>query len=214
MGLLKLSIDRQNRVLAEFNGTSSILPALFAINSQAVQVQVVDPAGDLTAPYAAVDMTGYGLRVIIGTDPGDGSAPAILAGTYEAGFTWDSTNLWFSGVLGINTAEMAQALGDSGSMSAVLEVNLTNGGNYETILQQSVVIEKNIDAQLSTAPSPSDTYLTTAQTIALFKTGTGSPEGVVTASPGQPYLDTNEPGGFWVKKTGTGNTGWRQLLGN
>lgn len=37
--------------------------------------------------------------------------------------------------------------------------------------------------------------------------GTGSPEGVVAKSPGAPYLDT-VAGSFYVKQTGTGDTGW------
>ena len=40
------------------------------------------------------------------------------------------------------------------------------------------------------------------------QSGSGSPEGVVTATPGTTYLDTNAPYDFWVKATGTGNTGW------
>lgn len=41
--------------------------------------------------------------------------------------------------------------------------------------------------------------------------GSGSPEGVVAASPGSSYLDTDNDS-FWMKKTGSGNTGWIQLL--
>jgi hypothetical protein len=41
--------------------------------------------------------------------------------------------------------------------------------------------------------------------------GTGSPEGVVTAAPGAVYTDVST-GGFWNKVTGTGNTGWNQLV--
>jgi hypothetical protein len=41
--------------------------------------------------------------------------------------------------------------------------------------------------------------------------GIGSPEGVVTASPGTTYLDTST-NGFWVKNNGTGNTGWFQEI--
>lgn len=41
--------------------------------------------------------------------------------------------------------------------------------------------------------------------------GSGSPEGVVTANPGTTYDDaTNNV--FYVKDTGTGNTGWRELI--
>lgn len=42
--------------------------------------------------------------------------------------------------------------------------------------------------------------------------GAGSPEGVVTASPGQTYLNTTAPEELWIKKTGTGNTGWLLLV--
>lgn len=41
--------------------------------------------------------------------------------------------------------------------------------------------------------------------------GAGSPEGVVTANPGTTYVDTSDES-FWVKLTGTGNTGWIQLI--
>lgn len=44
------------------------------------------------------------------------------------------------------------------------------------------------------------------------ESGSGSPEGVVTANPGTTYWDaTNDI--FWVKDTGVGNTGWYQLVG-
>lgn len=38
--------------------------------------------------------------------------------------------------------------------------------------------------------------------------GSGSPEGVVTASPGAFYVDTDAPGTSYFKASGTGNTGW------
>lgn len=38
--------------------------------------------------------------------------------------------------------------------------------------------------------------------------GSGSPEGVVTASPGAFYVDTDAPGSSYFKASGTGNTGW------
>ena len=46
--------------------------------------------------------------------------------------------------------------------------------------------------------------------------GTGSPEGVVTASPGIYYTDTNGTNGAWrwIKVSGTGNTGWMVVYGD
>lgn len=61
--------------------------------------------------------------------------------------------------------------------------------------------------QLTAASVESGVSAVQARTL----TGTGSPEGVVTASPGAVYQQTNGAEGktFWIKETGTGNTGWR-----
>ena len=41
-------------------------------------------------------------------------------------------------------------------------------------------------------------------------TGSGSPEGVVTASTGRWYVDTDSSGtGIYLKESGDGNTGWQ-----
>lgn len=39
----------------------------------------------------------------------------------------------------------------------------------------------------------------------------GNPEGVVTADPGCTYLNLTDSS-FWVKRTGSGNTGWEALI--
>lgn len=43
-------------------------------------------------------------------------------------------------------------------------------------------------------------------------TGNGSPEGVVTASPGRGYVNTSN-GDLWVKQSGTGSTNWILVSG-
>lgn len=45
---------------------------------------------------------------------------------------------------------------------------------------------------------------------AYYKTGYGSPEGVVTANPGATYVDVTTAGApvIYVKGSGIGNTGW------
>lgn len=44
--------------------------------------------------------------------------------------------------------------------------------------------------------------------------GIGSPEGVVTANVGSFYIDLTSLSapGVWVKTSGTGNTGWSELI--
>ena len=46
--------------------------------------------------------------------------------------------------------------------------------------------------------------------------GTGSPEGRITAEIGTTYVDTNVTNGAlkWIKEKGSGNTGWRVLIGD
>ncbi|TXH49432.1 MAG: hypothetical protein E6Q97_22690 [Desulfurellales bacterium] len=50
----------------------------------------------------------------------------------------------------------------------------------------------------------------------LYLTGTGFPNGVVTAPVGSTYIDTAVTNGAssWIKKSGTGNTGWQVLEGD
>lgn len=50
----------------------------------------------------------------------------------------------------------------------------------------------------------------------LYLTGTGFPEGVVSAPVGSKYIDTAVTNGAheWMKKTGTGNTGWVVAVGD
>jgi hypothetical protein len=50
----------------------------------------------------------------------------------------------------------------------------------------------------------------------LYLTGTGFPNGVVTAPTGSIYIDTAITNGAssWIKKSGTGNTGWKILEGD
>lgn len=56
--------------------------------------------------------------------------------------------------------------------------------------------------------------VTGAGGVGATMSGTGSPQGVSTASPGNTYLDV-ATGNFWVKQTGTAtNTGWLELIGN
>lgn len=42
--------------------------------------------------------------------------------------------------------------------------------------------------------------------------GNGSPEGAVTAPTGRFYFKEDAPIAFWLKTSGSGNTGWTQLL--
>ena len=60
------------------------------------------------------------------------------------------------------------------------------------------------------------TSLAPAKEYQWKRRGTGSPEGVVTANVGTEWTDTAGTNGAWkwMKKSGTGNTGWKVIDGD
>lgn len=78
--------------------------------------------------------------------------------------------------------------------------NFYSDGNTPKINDTSLIVEQKILGALRDLESglvPPTSGLN----------GSGSPEGVVTASPGASYLDTTNHQVYW-KNSGTGNTGW------
>jgi len=98
-----------------------------------------------------------------------------------------------------------------------MRVNLPNTpgfNNNDATLLATIVAAPTDKVILITARG---TFLCTVSQLVssagttVFPTGVGSPEGAVTADVGTPYIDTDADA-LWYKKTGSGNTGWQQLL--
>ena len=127
----------------------------------------------------------------------------------EIDFTSLSTPLVLSGGIINPTATVSTVSDCNGNFSVVLLAGLyqVNVNSSETsddytfnILVPSsgtYTIDEVVTASVSPAP--------------YVPSGTGSPQGVVTANPGATYFDVTG-GGFWVKATGTDNNGWVQLI--
>lgn len=78
-------------------------------------------------------------------------------------------------------------------------------GNVSTAIDTQRVLEVKILNRLNAMSSGGGTG-------GAGVVGSGSPEGVVTAPAGTTYFDsTNDI--FWVKETGSGSSGWYQLVG-
>ncbi len=182
---VKLVIDRQAKQLVSYLGSVTSIPALFQSNVQDFIIQIVDPTGNLSVPNTIVDMGGKGLRVSVGATPtGSSGGPtplALIAGT------WDSTNKWFTAALALNTTDVDTYIGSLSEKSAYFELNITESGNRNTILQSTFTIRAVVDELGSTVPSPTDQYLTRAESEAAFlkkKEGAGitwvavSPNGI------------------------------------
>lgn len=67
-----------------------------------------------------------------------------------------------------------------------------------------------------TLPSQPATSASAGQASEYEIRGTGSPEGRITAEIGTTYVDVNVTNGAlkWIKESGSGNTGWRVLIGD
>lgn len=168
MGLLNLVVDRQNKRLVAVLGSITQIPPIFQSNTVTVRVTVVDPTGSLTAPYTTVDLTGYGCRVSVGATPtGDSGGPAPLA--LQDTNPWVPAGKYFQGDLALNTVAVDSYIGTTASKSAFFEINLTNGGTRETILQVTFTLAAVVDELTSTTPTPTDQFLTKAECLALFQ---------------------------------------------
>ncbi len=161
MGLLKLAFDRQNKALVDFNGSAVEIPPLYQTNVQSCRIQIVDPTGDPSAPYEAVDCAAFSLRAVLAaavTGKVGDEAENLLAATYEAGWGWDAGLVAFTGSISLDTAEVAAFLGEAASKPAIFEVNLVSGGFPETVYGSisgaaNIAINANADELDSTPPT-------------------------------------------------------------
>lgn len=188
MSALNLVIDRQSRRLVEFSGSVTKIPDIFQGNVIDLKITVVDPTGSVSgAVFSKVDLGSYGLRVAVGATPtGTSGGPTPLA--LQNSFTWDSVDKSFSGSLECNTTAIDSHIGSAASAAAYWEVNLTLAGNRITILQEAFTLKAVVDEATSTAPTPTDTYLTKAECLALFaKFINDAGQTIVVKSPGAIY---------------------------
>jgi hypothetical protein len=177
---LNLVIDRQNRKLVQYNGSIVSIPPIFQGNVVDVKVTVVDPTGALGggAAYTKVNLGSYGLRVSIGATPtGTSGGPTPLA--LQNVFTWDSVDSSFSGSLEVNTAAVNSHIGTAAQATAYFEVNLTLNGERITVLQEQFTLKAVVDEATTTAPTPTDSYMTTAESVATFAKFVNTPGAVI-----------------------------------
>lgn len=167
MSLIRLAINRQTHSLIDFGGTALSIPDLFQGNVQDFEITVVDPPAGVGQGYTKVDLGSSGLRVAIGPTPtGTAGGPTPLA--LQNSWTWDATNKRFDGSLSLASASIDSFIGSASSALAYFEVNVTTAGDRKTILQVQVTLKAVVDEQTSTVPSATDTYLTKAESLALF----------------------------------------------
>lgn len=158
MSTLKLALNEQDKTLASLSGSVTGIPGLFQTNTQALQIQVVDPdvSGIFNSTFTVQDCSANQLRVVVSDavtgDLGDAAAN-LLAATLEAGFAWDVGLQAFIGNLNLMTAEVAAFIGSAASRGAILEINLVTAGVPTTLFQGAVTLYGNADEGGAAAPS-------------------------------------------------------------
>lgn len=147
---------------------------------------------------------------VAGTDGANGASAYEIA--VQQGFSgteveWLASLVGPQGDDGTNGTDGAD--GDPGPANVLTIGTVTEGPAAATITGTPPAQELHLTLPRGAKGDPGDTGLWELR-------GTGMPEGVVTASPGAYYTDTAQTNGAlrWVKQTGTGNTGWRCIVGD
>lgn len=194
MGLLKLFVDVDRKALVKSATSTSgfVLPVLFQGDTIGVELTCLtaNPTGGLSSPYSKVTLTGYSLRVGIGSTPtGSGTdTPAAL----QTSFTLNGDDTTFSGTLALNTSGINTLIGSASSVAAVFEIELTSGSEVTTIYQGAITLKADLLETGATVPTPTDEYYTKNQSNQLFAQA-------VPTQNGTEYYIPNQAGTFATK---------------
>lgn len=178
----------------------------------------VDNTSDANKPVSAAQAAADALKVNKAGDTMTGtlSLPTIVMNNAVSGISSSgaSTNVKISGGA-IDDGGTVVLFGSSVGNTGNLRIGSTNIA-YWSSMRFSPSAD-NAYALGNTSQQWSNIYSTQA-TIGgvLYVTGTGFPEGVVTAPVGSIYIDKVITNGAssWIKKSGTGSTGWQVLEGD
>lgn len=172
---LQLFVDTQARKLKASSTSMAdfALPAFVQGEKMRVELTFLVPAVPATvaSPYTKLDANGYSaaIQIIAGNPTGTAGGPAALALISGVDWTWDSTNRKFTGQLDLTATAIATAIATNASLACTIEVELLDSdGNRAKYIQQGLTLKASVKEITSTAPSPSETYLTANEIYAIF----------------------------------------------
>lgn len=150
------------------------LPAWYHQNTKDLRCTFLrlNTTGTFGTPYTKVPVAGLTLSVKVFS-----SAGALLAS--QSTWVADTGAATLSGVLNLNTSEMATAFTSSAtlSISAFIEFKVSEAGGGETTFQQAITIKRQYDVAGSPSATPAATYLTEDQSNARFVRFSGNGDG-------------------------------------
>ena len=127
-----------------------------------------------------------------------GAAPALGA---DDKYVTDAEKTKLANLSGVNTGDQ--------DLSGYVQTT-----NAPELIRDTIGSTLVAGSNVTITPDDANDRITIAASGEL--TGTGMPNGVVTANPGTYYTDTAGTNGAWrwLKKSGTGNTGWEVIVGD
>lgn len=167
----ELTIDLTNRkfVTSRYDSSTFSLDKLYQGDVLPLRIRLVTPKedGGLTSPFDLVTAGSIELAIVTPNS----SSPAVLATTSATSISADGSDYYADATLDLNTSEI-DSLGygsaNTSPAATTIEAEYINGGNNLTAIQQAINIQPHgIDSGAS-APSPSSSYYTQAQTDANF----------------------------------------------
>ena len=171
--------------------------------------------------------------------------PSSIKVSYEVGRTGRRGSIWFAGSgapgpltlpeveLFVNDMYMDNSTGDVyqyillpsnvGDWSRVGTIvgdqdlsGYVQTTNAPELIRDTVGATLVAGSNVTITPDDANDTITIAASNSREQTGTGMPNGVVSAPPGSYYTDTAGTNGAWrwLKKSGAGNTGWECIVGD
>ena len=113
-------------------------------------------------------------------------------------------------------ADSASAFAMQQSATIAEKVTAQVPGEVSTALTNNATVQAGVNDAVTAADVPGKVAAQIAAQSGKVVTGSGSPQGIVTANVGTLYTDTAATLGvsIWRKASGTGNTGWAVLEGD
>jgi len=170
---LRIYVDIvKGTLLSEINPTVDFtLPSWIQYSARTLQIVPVKPTNGVKAPFwSKVDIDNLTLKVGIGPAAG---AEAPIAAQYTWAKVYDSGSTgpgYFTAILDLNTTEVNAAIGSAAGVSSTFEIQFAESGYIFGAVQLDTYIRGAVIPAGSggSAPTPSNSYLTRDDVLALF----------------------------------------------
>lgn len=164
---IKLAVQRSVGFV-NYNAAQLSWGDLFLGSVPALQIQVVQPTGNLTtSPFSVINETGYSMIITVSDKPKGDGTQTIYSG--PTSLTWNNGLLAFTGSLDLTIAALKSAMGTNDSLAVTIELELYDGTLHDPVYQkQGIIILAPANAGSVTTPTPAVNYRTALQSDARY----------------------------------------------